>query len=60
MLRFRNKFTLVAIVAKTRHSISRYHGNEKNIFFSGTHTGASNGLKTQQKLIPPSASGGDH
>jgi hypothetical protein len=27
MLRFRNNFTLVATVAKTQHSISRYHGN---------------------------------
>jgi hypothetical protein len=27
MLRFRNNFTLVATVAKTQHSISRYYGN---------------------------------
>ena len=32
MLRFRNNFTLVATVAKTQHSISRYHGNCKKMF----------------------------
>jgi len=47
MLRFRNKFTLVATVAKTQHQITRYHGNEK-IFFLGYHTGAKHGLKTNK------------
>ena len=39
MLRFRNNFTLVATVAKTEHSISRYHVTKKKIVFSGYHTG---------------------
>ena len=38
MLRFRNNFTLVATVAKTQHSISRYH-----FFF-----GISYGLKIKK------------
>jgi hypothetical protein len=60
MLRFRNNFTLVATVAKTQHSISRYHGNQKKFFFFGISYWGLKWFETKKKWILPSASGSDH